>query len=167
MLTETHREMLHPSRIEEATAVRPYKSRGSANASPRCHLVVDCGARATTSVVECQACRVPKARYHTARSKYRTGTYAGFSPCSVQESSIPVTCFLVGYVLVSKWLYQRKGEHISESLTRINDIASQTIFSYPLSARMVVAVRQSVVIMLMFMRDKQLLLRRSLYKSLC
>lgn len=26
MLTETHREMLHPSGIEEATAVRPYKS---------------------------------------------------------------------------------------------------------------------------------------------
>jgi hypothetical protein len=50
-LTETHREMLHLGGIEEATAVRPYKSRDSASASLRYHLVVDCGARATTSMV--------------------------------------------------------------------------------------------------------------------
>jgi hypothetical protein len=52
-LTETHREMLHLGGIEEATAVRPYKSRDSASASLRYHLVVDGDARATTSVVEC------------------------------------------------------------------------------------------------------------------
>lgn len=91
-LTETHREMLNLGGIEEATAVRPYKSQDSASAFLRYHLVVDCGARATTSMAECQACKVPKARYYPSRSKYRTGTYAGLSPCSVQELRSPVTC---------------------------------------------------------------------------